>query len=133
MAKMAAINHEDVNPEKTYQAPREATKVAWSKALSPPGYALWLTKSELRDGGTITWSDRHGDDGVYVLSGSMEIGGRTVPAGGALIVESGVATSALGTRHHQDRPRGVGVGHATRRRLARGAQARRPSRPRRRP
>src|SRR5450755_3914470 len=94
MAKMAAINHEDVKPEKTYQAPREATGVVWSKVLSPPGYALWLTKSELQDGGTLTWSDRHGDDGVYVLSGSLDIGGRSVPAGGAIIVESDALASA---------------------------------------
>jgi quercetin dioxygenase-like cupin family protein len=94
MAKMAAINHEDVKPETTYQAPREATGVVWSKALSPPGYALWLTKSELEDGGTLTWSNRHGDDGVYVLSGSLEIGGRSIPAGGAIIVESGAEASA---------------------------------------
>jgi hypothetical protein len=94
MAKMAAINHEDVKPETTYQAPRQATRVAWSKALSPPGYPLWLTKSELRDGGTLTWSDRHGDDGVYVLSGGLEIGDRTIPAGGAIVVESGAEASA---------------------------------------
>src|SRR5580698_5269058 len=94
MAKMAAINHEDVEPSTTYQAPRAATGVAWSKALSPPGYALWLTKSELHDGATITWSDHHGDDGVYVLAGGLDVGGRSVPAGGAIIVESGVAVTA---------------------------------------
>ena len=54
--------------------------------------------SELDDGATIEWDDAHGDDGVYVMSGALDVDGacrpHAVPRTGALIVESGVACTA---------------------------------------
>ena len=78
----------------TYAAPRAATGVEWSTRLSPDDSCIWMTVSELRDAATLEWSADHSDDGVYVVSGALEIDGRVVPADGALIVESGAACTA---------------------------------------
>jgi uncharacterized cupin superfamily protein len=94
MAKFTSICRDDVEAASTYQGPREVTGVNWSKALSPPGYTLWLCESELADGATITWNDRHGDDAVYVFEGELDVDGHRCPAGGAVIVESGAAATA---------------------------------------
>ena len=91
MAKFKTFDRHQVEPSTTYQAPREATGVVSSRRLSHDGYSLWLCDSELADGGTIRWSEDHGDDAVYVFSGALEIDGKRCPAGGAVIVESGVA------------------------------------------
>ena len=99
MAKFTFVRGDEAAPQTTYQGPREATGVRWSKALSQPGYSLWLCESELEAGGTVRWGDRHGDDAVYVFDGALDVDGRRCPAGGAVIVESGAATvaTAVGT------------------------------------
>jgi hypothetical protein len=68
-----------------------------------------MAVSELDDGGTIAWHDDHGDDGLYVMSGALDVnadtngspsgGGSSLevarcPADGAVIVESGVTCTA---------------------------------------
>ncbi|MGH9211661.1 MAG: hypothetical protein ACRD2C_13395 [Acidimicrobiales bacterium] len=94
MAKFTTVGFDDVQPSTTYQASREATGVVVSRCLSPEGYSLWLCDSELADGGSIRWDDAHGDDGVYVLEGELEVDGRRCPRDGALVVESGVTATA---------------------------------------
>lgn len=83
-----------VAPSATYAAPRTATGVRWSKRVSPDDYPLWMVVSELADGAELHWDDDHGDDGVYVLAGNLELDGHRCPTGGALIVESGAAAAA---------------------------------------
>lgn len=101
---------DDVAPSIRYAVPRRATGVKWSKRVSPESYSIWMAVSELDDGGTIEWDDEHGDDGVYVLSGALDVdavssdarptgaaGSPEVsrcPADGAVIVESGVVCTA---------------------------------------
>lgn len=94
MAKFSATALDDVPAATDYAAPRSVTGVVWSKRLSPPGYSIWLVVSQLADGATITWSDDHGDDGVYVIDGALSVDGRIAPTDGAIIVESGVAATA---------------------------------------
>jgi hypothetical protein len=59
-----------------------------------------MVVSELDDGGTIEWDDDHGDDGVYVISGALDVDAvppgevSRCPTDGAVIVESGVACTA---------------------------------------
>jgi len=62
--------------------------------VSPDPYSLWMTVSELDDGATIEWDDAHGDDGLYVIRGTLEVDGASCPTDGAVIVESGVACTA---------------------------------------
>lgn len=101
MAKLTVQRRDEVPASTTYQAPREATGVVASVALAPDGYSLWCCDSELADGATIHWDAPHGDDGIYVLSGAMAIDGRTCPAGGGIVVESDVETTAtaIGPTH----------------------------------
>lgn len=94
MAKFTTMAYDEVEPSTTYQAPRRATGVVSSRRLSPEGYSLWLCDSELADGGTLTWDEAHGDDGMYVLGGELEVDGRRCPQDGAVVVESDVATVA---------------------------------------
>src|SRR4029079_18624076 len=94
MAKFTSVCRDDVPAESTYQGPRDATGVRCSKALSPPGYSLWLCESELEDGATLTWDSSHGDDAVYVFSGALDVDGHLCPEGGAVIVESGAPCGA---------------------------------------
>jgi quercetin dioxygenase-like cupin family protein len=87
---------DDVVPSTGYAVPRRATSVRWSKRVSPEPYSIWMAVSELDDGGTIEWDDDHGDDGVYVMRGALEVDAVPLPvvsrcpADGAVIVESGV-------------------------------------------
>jgi hypothetical protein len=96
VAKFHTYRLDEVEPQTAYQGPRDATGVKSSRRMSPEKgvFSLWLAFSELEDGATITWTDRHGDDGVYIVEGAMEIEGSTCPTGGAFVVESGHATEA---------------------------------------
>ena len=85
---------EEIAPSVAYAAPRTATGVRWSKRVSPDDYSIWMVVSELDDGGELHWDAEHGDDGVYVISGSLEVDGHVCPVDGALVVESGVVATA---------------------------------------
>jgi hypothetical protein len=84
----------EVAPSPSYAAPRVVRGVRWSRRVSPDPYSLWMTVSELDDDGTIEWDGEHGDDGVYVISGALDVDGAQCTEDGALVVESGVACSA---------------------------------------
>ncbi|MEX0666389.1 MAG: DUF222 domain-containing protein [Acidimicrobiia bacterium] len=82
-----------------------------SRRLSPDGFSIWLYVSELEPGASLEWGREHGDEAVYVISGALGVDAGKIdsagaqdgkpendverdascPAGGALIVESGVA------------------------------------------
>jgi quercetin dioxygenase-like cupin family protein len=94
MAKFSAIKLDDVDAASGYAVDRDVTGVAWSKKLSPADYSLWLAVSELHDGAVLRWTEHHGDEAVCVLEGELVTDGRICPAGGAVIVESGVAAEA---------------------------------------
>jgi mannose-6-phosphate isomerase-like protein (cupin superfamily) len=88
MTRFTTTHLDEIEGRPHYQAPRDASGVTWSKALNPPGYSLWLCYSALEDGATLSWVPPHGDDGIYVLDGALDVEGRRAPAGGAVIVES---------------------------------------------
>ncbi|HUJ64407.1 MAG TPA: hypothetical protein VLX59_02650 [Acidimicrobiales bacterium] len=54
------------------------------------GFPLWATWAEVAAGGELRWAGRHGDEGLYVVAGALVCNGRKCPAGGAVIIESGV-------------------------------------------
>jgi len=65
-----------------------------SALFAPADYSLWLLTARLEAGATIEWHAAHGDEAVYVTSGSLTVGGHECRAGGSVIVESGVAAVA---------------------------------------
>jgi hypothetical protein len=93
MAKLTIVDERDIEP--THDHP--ATGVRWSKLLSPPGYSLWLYLLELDAGGSMTWPPDHGDEALYAFEGELDVDGRRCPAGGAVIVESGVPATVTAT------------------------------------
>jgi hypothetical protein len=64
------------------------------RTLSPPHYGLWLCVLQVSADTSLTWPGRHGDEGIYVLAGELEVDGQRCPRGGALVIESDVAVSA---------------------------------------
>jgi quercetin dioxygenase-like cupin family protein len=67
---------------------------ARSSLMDFGGFPLWAVRAELEPGATLTWDDEHGDEGVYVLGGRLEVGDRVCPQGGAVIVEGQAGASA---------------------------------------
>jgi quercetin dioxygenase-like cupin family protein len=61
-----------------------------SRRLRIEDFPLWAYRTELAPGATLTWDGPHGDEGLYVLSGALEVDGRECPTGGAVLVEAGV-------------------------------------------
>lgn len=57
----------------------------------PERYSLWRIVGALAAGAELEWGSVHGDEGLYVLKGLLEVGGSTVAAGSTVIVEAGVA------------------------------------------
>ena len=64
------------------------------RILSPDDYDLWLVILEVATGTALRWPEGHGEEGVRVLSGELEVDGQRCAAGGAVIVESDVAVTA---------------------------------------
>lgn len=67
---------------------------ASSAVFAPYEFELWLVVVQLEAGGTLEWKPAHGDEGIYVKSGSLDIDGISCGAGSAVIVESEVAAVA---------------------------------------
>jgi quercetin dioxygenase-like cupin family protein len=83
----------DIHPG--YAAPACAYMgVSSSARFAPPGFSLWLVVARLEAGSALRWQGPHGDEGVYVVDGTLTVDGNTVGRGGALIVEAGVDTEA---------------------------------------
>jgi hypothetical protein len=95
MAKFTIIDEATVEPSSTYPAPFATVEgEVVARRVSPDTYATWLVSAELADGATISWPAVHGDEGVYVVSGTLDVDGRVCPADGCVIVESGVVATA---------------------------------------
>ncbi len=63
------------------------------RQVSPDDYDLWLCVLELEDGTSLTFPPQHGEEGLYVLDGQLQVAGTSCPARGAVIVESDVAVT----------------------------------------
>jgi len=81
-------------PAPGYAAPTcRASGGARSSRMAFDGFPLWTVRGELDPGAELVWDDGHGDEGLYVLDGHLEAGGRVCPAGGAVIVEGRAGAS----------------------------------------
>src|SRR5262245_16375075 len=95
MAKLTVIAEGDVAPEGGHPAGTvTVTGDVVARRVSPPEYSTWMVLADLEDGATLRWDASHGDEGVYVVSGSLDVDGRRCPADGAVVVESGAAATA---------------------------------------
>lgn len=77
-----------------------------ARMVHPEGYSLRLCQAELEPGAQMQFGADHGDEGIYVASGGLRVGDRDCPAGGAVVVESGVAATV-------EAPDGATVLHAS--------------------
>ena len=111
MAKQQRTTEADAPKAADYPATGRTYGLVTARRLSPDGFSIWLYVSELGDGSALEWGTDHGDEAVYVVSGALGVEASTIdafqgtddetqddverdaacPAGGALIVESGVA------------------------------------------
>ena len=65
-----------------------------SRLVSPPDYSLWLVTAELEDATLLELPTQHGEQSVYVVSGSLQIDGEWVcPQNGAIIIEGNARPS----------------------------------------
>ena len=60
-----------------------------SLLFSPPGYSLWVLSAELGSGATLEWSSDHGDQAVFIRSGSAVIDSQECIAEGVFVIEAG--------------------------------------------
>lgn len=94
MAGITVIDAAEAAPADVYgELGREVAGTVTARRVSPDGFPLWLAVAELDDGARLAWPETHGDEVVYVLDGALGVEGRTCPAAGAVVVESGVAST----------------------------------------
>lgn len=126
-------------------------KLAFGSAEEPTGAhpAPWSASDDVRaavpidgplrlvvwwlDGGSVEWPASHGEEAVYVLDGEVAIDGRTVPAGGAIVLHADEPCRLEGTArlaHFSSATRGavggrhlVGPGGVSRSGAPSGSQA----------
>jgi hypothetical protein len=89
----AIVSEEDVVAEQADPTFGEVPGLVSVRRLSPDDYDLWLCVLQLDDGTALRFPDKHGEEGLYVLQGQLQVGETTCPAGGAVVVESDVAVT----------------------------------------
>jgi len=94
VSKLTIIPAHDVEAADSYEVSRRVVGPATITSFAADGYPLWMSDAELDDGTSIEWDTDHGDDAAYVFSGAIDVDGKHCPAGGAFVVEAGVATTA---------------------------------------
>lgn len=102
MAKQQRTTEADAPIAGAYAPSCRANGDVVARRLSPDEFSIWLYVSDFGAGASLEWGTEHGDEAVYVLEGTLEIQGtleldgqsRACPAGGAVLVESGVAAKA---------------------------------------
>ncbi len=96
MSAVEVIHAAEAEAAAGYPGPTVALTGGCSAQLvSPDGATLWLVAAELAAGAEMRWGTEHGDEAVYVRSGSLVIDGRACSADGAMVVEAGVAATAI--------------------------------------
>lgn len=110
MAKRQRTTEADAPVVADYPASCAVSGAITARRLSPDDFSIWLVISNLEDGTALEWSGEHGDEAVYVIDGRLRVEADQIddgdrgneverdggcPAGGAIIVESGVAGRAV--------------------------------------
>src|SRR4051794_12799183 len=99
MARIEILVAHEIAVEDDYVAPTctLAEGRATSRLHDPQDNPLWTVTAELDAGARLEWGTDHGDEAVYVTTGSLRAGDRVVGEGSVLVVESGVALKAEAT------------------------------------
>lgn len=94
MSAVDVIHAVEVEAEASHPRPTvQLVGAVTARQVSPDGASLWLVAADLAAGAEMRWGTEHGDEAVYVRSGSLAVDGRICPADGAVIVEAGVSAS----------------------------------------
>ena len=90
MAKIAIVRTAETTPGSGYPAPASTFEGrAQGRMLSLPDNPLWLIAARVGPGSALRWSSAHGEEAVYLKSGSMTVDGGESPSGGVVVVEAG--------------------------------------------
>ncbi len=60
--------------------------------FAPEDSVLWSASEQLAAGAALVWDESHGDEAVFVLRGTIAVGGEACDAGDMVVVEAGVPT-----------------------------------------
>jgi quercetin dioxygenase-like cupin family protein len=96
-------DYEVIDPEQlpeleAYQAPFcTASGTVRSRFRAPEGFGQFVVYADIGAGAEIAWSQVHGDEGIVVLDGEVEVDGQSVPKKGAIVVEAGAVTRLRAT------------------------------------
>src|SRR4051812_46386053 len=99
MARIEVLVADEIEAVEDYSAPTcsLAAGRATSRLHDPEDNPLWTVTADLDAGARLEWGTDHGDEAVYVTTGSLRTGDRVCGVGSVLVVESGVAISAEAT------------------------------------
>jgi len=90
MPRIAHRKAAEAESHTQHQAPQcEPCEAVLSRRLEPPEATLWLVASELAKDGELRWKPGHGDEALYVGTGSLEVDGQPCATGAAAILEAG--------------------------------------------
>lgn len=88
---MDEVDERDGHPSPTCRTSGDVR----SRLGSPADYPLWLAQVRLAPGSRLTWDGRHGDEAVYVRSGSVSVDGTTCPDRSTVVVEADAETEVV--------------------------------------
>lgn len=71
---------------------------ARSRLFDPDDWHLWVLTAELEEGSSLEWTADHGEEALYLLSGSLEVDGSNVEPGSVVVVESAAPARVAATR-----------------------------------
>src|SRR5689334_20647806 len=63
-----------------------------ASAAFPDGFDLWNVSAQFGAGATISWSDDHGDEALYIISGRVRHGDEECGASQTILIDSHVVT-----------------------------------------
>jgi quercetin dioxygenase-like cupin family protein len=95
MALAQLIDPSTLTESMAYPAPFcSAHGAITTKFSQPEGFDQWVVTAKLPAGSEVEWTDRHGDEALYVVSGRVQVGDKVCVAGGAVVIESGAPALA---------------------------------------
>jgi quercetin dioxygenase-like cupin family protein len=90
MATFEVIDPAELEESDSYQAPFCSSEGSVrSRVRAPEGFGQFVVYDDLEPCAEVTWAPEHGDEGVYVLEGEVEVDGTSVPRKGAVVLEAG--------------------------------------------